>query len=318
MNEGVVPPGAGNAARRAEVLLVEPDIHYVDTRRVEPFGVSGVYVIARDGITLVETGTSLSAPYLLQAVRDLGAREEDIRRVVVTHIHLDHAGAAGWLVRRMPWLQVYVHERGVAHLEDPARLLESAEMVYGTREAVLALHGEILPVPAENLVAVREGEIEAAGGPALRVFDAAGHSSHHLGLFDPASGCLFSGEALGHYYPEADSLTPAVAPPSFDLEAARATAKRIESFHPRTICYSQFGPHRDPGFVIRESGRQLEYCRERIEAKLKEGAGAESVIEEILNEPPPGLAKGENLTWSMVRSIVIGFEIYLRRRGEIP
>ena len=304
-------------ALRAEITRVEPGVDFVDTRRVSPFGVSGVYLVERGGLTLIEAGTSLTAPYVLQAVRDLGGRDEDVRRVVVTHVHLDHAGAAGWFAKRLPWLKVYVHPRGAPHLADPGRLLRSAESVYGGRERVVRLHGEVLPVPLGNLVPITDGRIDVGGGTPLEIFDAPGHAPHHLGIFDPATGCLFPGEALGHYYPEVDLLTPAVAPPSFDGEATVATTEEMRRRNPGTLCFSQFGPHRDPGFVFQESKRQLASYEDRIREGLAKGLDETAIIGELSAQIPCGSSKETDLARAMVRSIVLGFVAYFRRPAAV-
>lgn len=161
-----------------------------------PFNGSGIYFIVTDGISLIETGTSLVAPHILEAVHAMGFRQADIKRAIVTHIHLDHSSGTGWLVKRLPHLQVYVHEKGLKHLQDPAALIESAKMVYGSLESITATNGDILPVPRENLHPVLNATLNVGENSTLQLFDAPGHASHHLCIFDPQSGCLFSGEAL--------------------------------------------------------------------------------------------------------------------------
>jgi glyoxylase-like metal-dependent hydrolase (beta-lactamase superfamily II) len=136
---------------------------------------------------------------VLEAVHEMGLQDKDVRRAILTHIHLDHAAATGWLVKRLPHMQVYVHDRGLKHLNNPSRLIDSAKLLYGNLENITILHGEILPVPVKNLIPVRDEELDV-GGVCLKIFDAPGHAPHHLGIFEPESGCLFAGEALGHYH----------------------------------------------------------------------------------------------------------------------
>jgi len=298
------------------IRKIESNLYYVDSRHLGSWSVSGVYLLVGEGLTLIETGTSLVAPRILEIVGRLGFRENDIRRAIVTHIHLDHAGAAGWLARRLPHVRIYVHERGARHLMDPAHLIKSAEMVYGSLENVLALHGEILPVPEENLVAVSEENLPVGGGVSLTVFGSPGHAPHHLCLFDPETGCLFSGEALGHYYPESDLLIPAVAPPGFNLETCKETAKRIREFRPQTICFSQFGSHRDPAFVIEESTRQLDSCHTLMRAYLGNGLSRDEIIERMLRGFVSERSERESLR-GMFTSLVLGFEGYYARNRHL-
>jgi len=314
-------PGGSDGRSRAmikgePIRKIESNLYYVDSRYLGSWAVSGVYLLVGDGLTLIETGTSLVGPRILEIVGRMGYGERDIRRAIVTHVHLDHAGAAGWLARRLPHVRIYVHERGARHLMDPAQLIKSAEMVYGSLENVLALHGEILPVPEENLVAVSEANLDVGGGVSLKVFPSPGHAPHHLCLFDRETGCLFSGEGLGHYYPESDLLIPAVAPPGFNLETCKETAKRIREFRPRTICFSQFGHHRDPDFVIEESIRQLDSCQTLMKTYLGKGLSRNEIIERMLRAFVRQRKDREPLR-GMFTSLVLGFETYYARNQHL-
>ena len=299
------------------ITPVEPNIYYLDSRKISSFGVSGIYILVGDGLTLIETGTSLIGPDILEALTEIGYHKRDIKRAIVTHIHLDHAGATGWLVQRVPDMKVYVHERGARHLLDPSKLIKSAETVYGSLDNILALHGEILPVPDENLVPVSNMELNIGGGVSLKLFEAPGHATHHICLFEPQTGCLFSGEALGHYIPELELLSPAVAPPGFDLEASKETSKRIRELNPRTICFSQFGQHRDPIFVIEESERQLDFYYEIITTRLEQGSDPDQIIEEILKDLSKQESTYQQGHRSTLISMVYGFETYHRRMRKI-
>jgi len=296
------------------ITQVEPNLYFVDSRRIGAFNGSGIYIIKGDGLTLIETGTSIVARRILESIREIGCREKEINRVIVTHIHLDHSGAAGWLVRRLPNLQVYVHERGARHLLDPSKLIRSAETVYGNLENLLALHGEILPVPEKNLVPVSDTEIDMGGGASLTSFSAPGHAPHHLCLFDPESRCLFSGEALGHYYPESDMITPAIAPPGFDFEASKKTILAIKRLKPRAIFFSHNGPHRNSAFVIKEAIHQLDFYAEHITALLKQGLSSNEIIAAILKNLGDGQFGNADNARVMITSMVFGFETYYRRK----
>jgi glyoxylase-like metal-dependent hydrolase (beta-lactamase superfamily II) len=300
-------------------------IHYLDSRRVNATNVSGVYLVVGDGITLIETATTLIAPALVEAAIGLGFQETDIRRAIVTHVHLDHAGGTGWLVRWLPHLEVCVHERGLQHLRDPSRLIDSAKTVYGSAERVSALHGQTLPVPAENLVAVRDAELHIGDGVTLEIIDAPGHASHHLAIWEPESGCLFSGEALGHNQPETGVLQPAVAPPGFDFEASLRTIQMLRSLAPRSICFSQFGQRGDASFVLEEAERQLDRYHHAILTRLERGLERRRIVDEIAELYLEGLletdlrGREEDLGFlrSMLGSIVVGFETYFRRSGQL-
>jgi glyoxylase-like metal-dependent hydrolase (beta-lactamase superfamily II) len=301
-------------------IQVARDIYYLDPLKLSPHSVSGIYLIVADGITLIEASTSNIVPHLFDAIHSIGMRPEDIVRCIVTHVHLDHAGAAGWLARRLPHLRIYAHERGVKHLADPSRLLESAQMVYGTPETIQEIHGEILPVPEQHLVAVTDAEIDIGGGTSLRILDAPGHAPHHLCIFDPGSGCLFAGEALGHYHPDLDFILPAVAPPGFDLEASLETSAKIRALNPKTICFSQFGQHHDPAFAIDEAERMTRSYGDLVLASLEGGMGTGEIIEmmfdRVVQDPIAGRFSEQSIR-GMLMSIVLGYYQYFQRTGAL-
>ncbi len=307
------------------LIQVGARIHYLDSRRVSSTNVSGVYLLIGDGITLIETATTLIAPRILEAAVELGFDEADIKRAIVTHVHLDHAGGTGWLVSRLPELRVYVHERGLRHLHDPSRLIGSASAVYGGADRVTAIHGETLPVPLENLVPVTDGELDVGAGMVLRILGAPGHASHHLCVFEPGSGSLFSGEALGHNHPESGLLQPAVAPPGFDLDASRETIRRLRKLHPRTICFSQFGQRDDASFVIEEAERQLEAYHRFILTRLERGLEIRRIVDEIADllledaraANRPKSEDDREFLRSMLASIVVGYQVYFGRSGRL-
>ena len=303
-----------------KLVQVEDNIHYIDSLRLGSHSVSGIYLLVGDGITLIEAGTTHTGPYVIESVRSLGYNEKDVVRCINTHIHLDHAGASGWLVKQMPQMQVYAHERGLKHLADPTRLLESAQMVYGGMETILEIHGEILPVPEANLVPITNAELDIGGGIRLKVFEGPGHAPHHICIFEPETGCIFSGEALGHYLPEFDVITPAVAPPGFDLEASIRTVDKIRALNPRTICFSQFGQRRDPEHVFEEWARQIQSYAELIRAELKKGLGTGEIVEmlfESLTSDPKTRQFSEQSLRGMLMSTVLGYYQYFQRIGEV-
>ncbi len=300
-------------AKVERITEVGPGIFYMDSRGLGPMDLSGFYIIAGDGLTLIETGGALTVPHILESVQDIGNRDKDVRRAIVTHVHLDHAGGAGALARRLPWVRVYVHDRGARHLLDPSKLLKSAEMVYGSRRKVLDLHGEIVPVPRENLFPVSETDLGIGSGSSLKIFSAPGHASHHICVYEPRTGCLFSGEALGHYYPQQDMLTPAVAPPGFDLVGAKETILKIKELKPDTICFSQYGPHRDADFVIAESIRLLRFYDDLISGMLSQKLRPEEIIEEMMKDTVEERWGGRQPSQSMVTSLVLGFVSYYQR-----
>jgi glyoxylase-like metal-dependent hydrolase (beta-lactamase superfamily II) len=294
----------------------ERNVYYLDSRKVNPYGVSGVYLLVGDGITLIETGTSLIVPNILEAVHEIGYQERDIKQAIVTHVHLDHAGGTGTLVSHLPDLQVYVHKRGLSHLRDPSRLIDSARAVYGNVSTIHAIHGEIVPVPDENLISVIDREIYIGSGMRLRIIDAPGHAPHHLCVYEEESGSLFSGEGLGHNYPESGMLHPAVAPPGFDFEESMKTIRKIHQLKPQSICFSQFGQRRDASYVLEESERQLKIYHDFILKRLRGGMASKEIIEEIIEDHSRDMGEFK-VHGSMLASLVSGYQIYFQRSGMV-
>src|SRR6516225_7290499 len=170
-------------------------------------GITAGYLIRSDRPCLVETGTAPSAPVVHDALTRLGIGADDLATVVVTHIHLDHAGGAGDIAAMYPGAQIVVHRRGARHLADPSRLMASAKAVYG--DALDHFFGVLAPVPADRIVALADtGTVGLSGGWRLASYSPPGPAKHHLGLLDSASGDLYPGDAAGVYIPGTGDVRP--------------------------------------------------------------------------------------------------------------
>lgn len=206
---------------------------------VEHLGRARVICAFETPVGIVDPGPTSSVETLLEALED---SDEPPRALLLTHIHLDHAGAAGVLCRRFPALKVYVHERGAPHLADPSRLLASARRLYG--DDMDRLWGEFAPVPEERIVALSGGETIAGG---IRVAYTPGHASHHVSYFDEASGEAFVGDVCGVRIPPHEYVVPPTPPPDIDVEAWMRSLDLVASWGPRALCLTHFGRHEDVG-----------------------------------------------------------------------
>jgi glyoxylase-like metal-dependent hydrolase (beta-lactamase superfamily II) len=217
------------------------EVFEVDTLMGGHAGITAGYLIRSDRPCLVETGTALSAPTVIGSLAALGIGPEDLATVVVTHIHLDHAGGVGDIAAAFPNAQVVVHERGARHLVDPTKLVASAHRVFGTM--MDELFGDLKPTDAARVVALGDvGTIDLGGGRRLEAFHAPGHATHHVGLLDPDTGDLYTGDAAGVYVPEADELRPATPPPDFDLDLALSSMERMRQVAPTRLLFAHYGP----------------------------------------------------------------------------
>ena len=183
---------------------------------------------------IVDPGPESTSDTLLDALGD-----EEPRALLLTHIHFDHAGAAGALVREFPDLEVWVHERGARHLVDPTRLVASAKRLYG--DQFDGLWGEVVPIPEKNIRVLRGGESRDGWDVAYTP----GHASHHVSYRHADTGWVFAGDTAGVRMPPGDLLLPPTPPPEFDLAAWRASIDTIEAWEPQTLAITHFGDYRD-------------------------------------------------------------------------
>jgi len=217
------------------------EVYQIDTRMAGYQGITAGYLIRSERPCLVETGTAPSAPVVRDALASLGVHAADLATVVVTHIHLDHAGGVGDIAAMFPAAQVVVHELGARHLADPSRLMASARMVYG--DELDGLFGELAPTPAERIRTVeRTGVVDLGGGRRLESHYSPGHAKHHVGLVDSVSGDLYTGDAAGIYIPETGDQRPATPPPDFDLDIALASLRMFAALRPARLLFSHYGP----------------------------------------------------------------------------
>jgi glyoxylase-like metal-dependent hydrolase (beta-lactamase superfamily II) len=193
------------------------------------------------GVALVDPGPATTIAQLTSALTRKGIRFDDVRQILVTHIHLDHAGGVGSIVEKHPHIEVLVHGRGAPHLADPAKLLASAGRLYA--QDMDRLWGDVKPVPAERLRVVEEGETLSVVGREIKVAYTPGHASHHVTYFDTASRVAFVGDTAGIRRGSGVYVMPPTPPPDIDLEAWRISEQKILAWDPDTLFLTHFGPH---------------------------------------------------------------------------
>ena len=194
------------------------------------------------GVALVDPGPTSCLPALELGLMRHGLALRDVTHILLTHIHLDHAGATGTIVGKHPHISVLVHERGATHLVDPTKLIESASRLYG--DDMDRLWGAFAPVPAANLVVLRGGERLEVAGRGFEVAYTPGHASHHVSYFDPSSRLAFVGDTAGVCV-DGGYVLPPTPPPDIDLELWKDSVDRIEAWSPDTLFLTHFGPKTD-------------------------------------------------------------------------
>lgn len=246
-----------------------PGVHRVDLNwNGLPGQVASYLVEDGDGLAVVESGPASTLPALLDALRSLGRDPDEITHVLVTHIHLDHAGGAGALLRHAPRARVYAHPWGAPHLADPSRLLASAALLYGDR--MDALWGETVPVPPRRLAVLKDGDEVRVGARRLVAVDTPGHAGHHHAFHDPDAGLVFTGDVGGIRVGGARYVSAPTPPPEIDLDAWAKSLDRLRALQPRMLLPTHFGGVSDPEWHLDDlAGRLAGWA-----AWMKEQAGA--------------------------------------------
>jgi glyoxylase-like metal-dependent hydrolase (beta-lactamase superfamily II) len=306
----------------ADFAPVAAGIELLDTGMAGQRELNAVYLLPGDEPTLLEAGPAADSDVIVSALTRRGVGPNDLAHVVVTHIHLDHAGGAGSLLRRFPSADVWVHERGAVHLADPARLIASTARTYG-EDRMRALFGDTLPVDPGRIRTLGEEDAIELGDRSLDVLYTPGHASHHVAYADSATGAVFTGEAVGSHLPWVDVYRPALPPPEVDVEAALASIDRIRA-RAESLLTSHFGPIDDAAEgcdraadrirTWSETVRMLSFDTsdvDRIAAVLREQAAAEHRADAGVEID---LARYDAL--GSIRMNAAGLERYWRKRRE--
>ena len=220
-------------------------IHVIDTGFHRP-RFDAAYLIVENGRgAFLDCGTSLALPAMLAGVSQAGLTPADIDWLILTHVHLDHAGGAGALLQHLSNARVVVHPRGAPHMIDPTKLIAGATAVYGEEEMERS-YGTIVPVPAQRVDIAHDGHIVDLAGRKLVCLDTPGHAQHHLCLWDETSRSVFTGDTFGISYRELDSPTgififPTTTPVQFDPEALMASIARLVALEPERAFITHFG-----------------------------------------------------------------------------
>ena len=220
---------------------LEIDLQFLGRPRV----IAAAAIQTSAGVLVVDPGPSTCRDHLLKTLASAGVGPGDLHGLLLTHIHLDHAGATGSLVRDYPHLRVFVHERGARHLIDPSKLMASATRLYGEAN-MQRLWGEFAPVPASNVTALKGGESLEFGDRRIEVAEFRGHATHHVGYLDRGTGYLYAGDTAGIRIGDDPYVFPPTPPPDIDLEQWRATVEIMRAWQPAGIFITHFGLKRDP------------------------------------------------------------------------
>lgn len=272
------------------------DLNFKGSPRV----IATAVLAGNDGVTLIDPGPTSCLTTLDAGLRERGLSLRDVRNVLLTHIHLDHAGAAGTITERVPNARVFVHERGAPHMIDPAKLLASATRLYG--DNMDTLWGAFQPVPADRVTVLTGGERLDLGGQFLKVAYTPGHAKHHVSYLDEHTGMAYVGDTAGVQVSGTYLIAP-TPPPDIDIEAWQESLNTIEAWNPVSLFLTHFGPVSPARSHLARFRTVLATAAERSKELLKDGGSddvlskrfAEQMRTDVRRELPEHEAKAAEL-----------------------
>ncbi len=258
-------------------------IYAVDSGYTGP-DVAAIHLIEEGGrAALVDTGNNDSLRHVLEALVETGLSAESVDYVLLTHIHLDHAGGAGAFMQAFPNAKLVVHPRGARHMAEPSKLFAGVSAVYGPERAK-ELYGELIPVPVERIIEAGDGHELDLGGRVIRVFDTPGHARHHVCYFDTKSRAFFTGDTFGLSYRALDvggkpSIFPTTTPVQFEPEAMHASIRRMEAEQPTAMYLTHYAQVRDVPRLAADMHRLID-AHVAIAERHEAAEGRKNLIEQ--------------------------------------
>lgn len=261
------------------VTKLEEHIFLIDAETAGMKKFTASYVVRGRRIAMVEIGPASSVPNLLAGLKELDVELAEVEYVAVSHIHLDHAGGAGTLLKHLPNAKVVVHQRGAAHLAHPQKLWEQSKLVLGS---ITELYGEPEPVPEDRIIAASDGmAFDLGDGVELKVVETLGHASHHQSYYESLSEGVFPGDAAGIYLSEINAIVP-TTPPPLRLDVALASLDKLISLKPRSLYYSHFGKAVDGVEKLHAYAQQLKLWAKIAKQGLENGDGLAAISKHII------------------------------------
>ena len=248
---------------------------------------AAIHLVVEGGrVAFIDTGSNDALPNALAALARLGLDTKAVDYVILTHIHLDHAGGAGSMMARFPNARLVVHPRGARHMAEPARLVAGVTQVYGA-DYVSKVYGEIVPTPAERIIEAPDGHVISLAGRELLCLDTPGHARHHICIVDRKTGGIFSGDTFGLSYREHDVdgrpfIFPTTTPTQFDPAAMHASIERLLSFHPEALYLTHYGRVDNVRQLGVDLKRRLDALVSMAQAAVGTGVARHAEIKELM------------------------------------
>ena len=263
-------------------------IYAFDAGYVRPI-LAAIHLLVDDGrVALIDTGSNDSLPNVLAALEKLGLGRDAVDYIILTHIHLDHAGGAGTLMRELPNARLVVHPRGSRHMAEPSKLVAGVTAVYG-QDYVDQVYGEILPIAAERIIDAHEGLTLQLGGRELLCIDTPGHAKHHICIVDRKTNSIFTGDMFGLSYREFDVdgrqfILPTTSPTQFDPVEMHASIDRLMSFSPTAMYLTHYAQVHDVATQAAALRQRLDRHVAIAEAHANAGAGRHAAIKQGITD----------------------------------
>lgn len=303
------------------ITKIEGHIYLVDveTAGIENFIAS--YVLKGKQVAIVETGPTSSVPNLVLGLKELNVKPEDVAYVAVSHIHLDHGGGVGTLLKYLPKAKVIVHQRGAPHLANPQKLWQQSREALGR---IAEMYGRPEPVPEERIVASADGMMLDIGEKVkLRVVETLGHASHHLSYYESLSDGIFPGDAAGVYVNELDVIVP-TTPSPFRLDIALVSLDKLINLKPKALYYSHFGKASRAVEKLQTYAEQLRLWAKVTRQGLENRESLEAISKRII-ETDGAVKKAEGyirnhpvLSETVLSESVQGVIDFVEKFGEVP
>jgi glyoxylase-like metal-dependent hydrolase (beta-lactamase superfamily II) len=275
------------------------DLIEIDTMTGGMSGVTAGYLVPAPRPVLLECGPARSIEHTIAGLRAIGLDPDDLAYLVVSHVHLDHAGGAGDLARAFPNATVVVSELGARHLVDPTRLNDSAQRVYG--EFYDRVYGPSSPIAEDRVLGVADGHrLDLGGGRSLELLWTPGHAKHHLGVLDHDSGALFTGDSVGVKLAGMRVIRPATPPADFQFETSLATLARYRTLDPTRLYLAHYGPVDPPHDALAEAEDRLRAWMATAEEAYREAPEVDHIADLLTHrfrdelEPVVGDAVGSD------------------------
>ena len=293
---------------------VSEKVYLLDTYAFGFPGSVGAYLIKGPRPALVDCGYASTYGNVLAGLAEAGVMPTDLRYVIPTHVHLDHAGAAGRLLKEMPNAEVIAHEKSVKHLVDPTRLVESATKVFG--EELIRLYGAPEPIPPERITAVgEEATLDLGSGVTATIIHSPGHAPHQISMSLDGTKAMVTADAVGIVYPSLKTLVPTTPPPSFNPGDLLARLRTLRQLTPSELLVPHFGTRKDAEWVFDNTAEKVTAWVESVRRMVKEGKSLDEAAEVMEREvvAEAGVKELEIYAKVSIRASVMGIMHYLSK-----